>query len=154
MRCRRIRGFTLVEVVLAVGVFAVGVVGALVLMSTISRTTAKVRDAATAIRVAESVAAIVRSAENATAQAWLAENHPAPIHASRRGERIGLHEDVPAADAYFEVRLTRLPGGPESVSSVMPIWIQVSWPVMASDGNATVAMEAREVFTLNGAIAP
>ena len=150
--CDRV-GFSLVEVVIAVGVFAAGVIAAIVLMSTSADATSTTLQANGAVRVAESAAELVRLWPWEETVARLAPDAD-PIQATREG-RVGVFESLDTGDVFYEVSLRRneylSPVDNDSEAAFLAFAVQVSWPVHDADMVA-VAMNNREKFTLNASI--
>tara|TARA_R110000868_G_scaffold206734_1_gene455597 strand:- start:86 stop:550 length:465 start_codon:yes stop_codon:yes gene_type:complete len=130
-------GFTLVEVVVAVGVFVAGVVAAVALLSQTTSSASTRLEAAAAERVMASSKALLstetwdRVLNRITAEeTW---------HANREGSRIDIVETVPAADQFYAVRLRRdevlFPIGSEDESAAAALWIEVRWPKQDGSGN-------------------
>jgi uncharacterized protein (TIGR02598 family) len=148
-------GFSLVEVVIAIGVFVAGVVGAIALLSTTTDSASATLNGNGAIRVAESTEALLRETAWDSVVGLLQENAPAPIYADKNGASIGVIDTVDLSDAFYEIELRRLPDfspiADDASAGFLAIELRVSWPVRQED-NAIVPVENRERLVLNLAI--
>ncbi|MCF3651941.1 hypothetical protein [Synoicihabitans lomoniglobus] len=148
-------GFSLVEVVVAVGVFVAGVVGAIALLSTTTESAGATRQAMAATRVGESATAILRTLSWTQAQAWLAENDPPVIYATRSGDHIGWRDPVDLADAFFELTLSRntdlSPVANDDTAGFLAMRLTLTWPVRQTEGDL-VPLANREMLTFNTAV--
>ncbi|MCC5021464.1 MAG: hypothetical protein J6386_01000 [Candidatus Synoicihabitans palmerolidicus] len=158
MKQSRGAGFSLVEVVVAVGVFVagvVGVVGAIALLSITSKSARGTREAMTATRVGESASALLRTLSWADAQALMAENDPTPIYVTRAGDQIGLLDVVPLAEAFFELSLERngnlSPENNDATAGFLALRLTLSWPVRQTEGTM-VPLANRERLIFNMAV--
>lgn len=147
-------GFSLVEVVIAIGVFVAGVVGAIVLLSTTTDAAGSAMDANGAVRVAESSRTLVQELPWDTVIARFA-NDADLMFASRDGTAVGVVNPVAEADAFYAIRFRRLeqlsPSGNDAVAGYLAFAIEVEWPVRQLDGEI-VPRENREVLQLNAAV--
>lgn len=151
---KRRGAFSVVEVVVAVGVFAGGVVGAIVLMTATTRTTTATLEANGALRVAESSASLVRLLPWEAVVARLDDPEAGAVHATREG-RTGWFETVAAEEAFYVVELMRNPElspvTDDASAAFLAIQVRVSWPVFSGDG-AVVPLANRELVILNAAV--
>ena len=148
-------GFSLVEVVVAVGVFVAGVVGAIALLSSTTNSASATLDANGAVRIAESASALLGESDWEDVLGYLSENSPSPIYATKGGDRIGLYDTVGLGDAYYQIELHRLidisPDANDATAGYLAFELRVNWPVRQG-GAETVPMENRESFRINMAI--
>lgn len=149
------RGFSLVEVVVAIGVFVVGVVGAIALLSSTTNSASSTLDANGALRVAESSEALLRANSWDFVLNYLGETDSASIYADKSGSRIGFTDTVELADAYYEIDLRRMsdlsPITEDTTAGFLAFEVRVSWPVRQGSGE-TVPIANRDSVTLNMAI--
>jgi len=149
------RGFSLVEVVVAIGVFVVGVVGAIALLASTTDSASATLDANGALRVAESSEALLRTNEWDLVASYLEESDSTPIYADKSGGRIGFIDVVELADAYYEIKLRRIsdlsPVTADTTAGFLAFEVRVSWPVRQGGGEI-VPLANRETVTLNMAI--
>jgi prepilin-type N-terminal cleavage/methylation domain-containing protein len=147
--------FSLVEVVIAIAVFGVGVVGAIALLSSTTDSASQTLDANGAIRLSESSAALVQQMSWTQVSALLQENSPNPIYANKDGSGNGLVAEVLVEDAYYQVELVRLvdisPPTNDATSGYLAFALEISWPVRA-ETTGLVPLPSRERFTLNVAV--
>lgn len=135
-------GFSLVEVVVAVGVFVAGVVAALALLSQTTRSAGVRLEEATAARVTASAIALVQTSswEDALEQVQATE----PWYVDRSGVRLGVLEDVTESERFFEVQFLRdeslAPSSAGDTAALWAGWIELRWPV-ATPAAGTVAAE-------------
>ncbi|GAB5560963.1 MAG: hypothetical protein SynsKO_26100 [Synoicihabitans sp.] len=130
------RGFSLIEVVVAIGVFVAGVVAAVALLSQTSESAGQRLSAATANRVAASSKALIRHFTWAEATSMLTAD--APVWATRDGSRIGWVDTVATNEAFYEIRLRRdvelSPGDADASAAFLAFQIEVRWPVWQTVG--------------------
>ena len=136
-RLRPLSAFTLLEVIVALGVFAVGMVGVIGLLGSVTKSGTAAGEAAAAARVADSVQARLRSLPFTAVAALLQDpaavqkndalgnynpndgTHPAVLFAKLNGE-VGIYDSVKTklwldssgatvanADKFFEIELIR-----------------------------------------------
>lgn len=144
---RRPRGFSLVEVVVAVGVFVAGVVAAVALLAQTTRSASERLERGAAERVNGSVAALLDTVNWEVIMARLEGGES--WYADRTGARIDLVDPVAAEDRFFEVVMERdgerFTDGAEGSAAQAELWIRTSWPVQSGSG-AVVAVENRETL--------
>ena len=140
------RGFSLVEVVVAIGVFVAGVVAAVALLSQITDSASQRLAAATAQRVAESSAVLIRQLPWTDALARL--DSGAEVFANREGDIIGWIDTVSEDQGYFVMTLSRDDGTPavaKGSEAYLVVQLEVRWP-LRPDGTDRVAPENQEVL--------
>lgn len=168
MRCARsCPGFSLVEVVIAVGIFAAAVTVALALLPALARQAGDAGDALTAQRLPDGIRVeLQRLAESGGFDA-LATRVPvmaAPLTgglelvAARDGAR--LHsvgylppppgEQLPLAEQYFAIEVWRFAQPPlayDSAAAVLPLQVRVSWPYRVPTAAGVTTMADRRQLT-------
>jgi len=164
--------FSLVEVVIAVGVFGVGVASILGLLGTMARQQAANADALVAHGLPDAVRVELRrvfvaagslDALATTIPVMSASMTPGlPLVASREGARVqALRFHAPASDVlasgeqYFLIELWRFDRPPLSFANgdtSLAVHARVSWPYAASVDGTTTPPASRETFTFNLAI--
>ena len=141
-------GFSLVEVVVAIGVFVAGVLGALALMSSSADNASRALELNGAVRAGESGAVWLRSL---TWDEALAQIDGTPIFANMAGE-ISPWDNVPESDARFEMAVTRNPElSPETndnEAGFLALRLTITWPVWQSPTLKTDPT-TREQLTFN-----
>ena len=147
--------FSLVEVVIAIGVFVAGVVGAIALLSSSTDSASQTLDANAALRLAESSAALVQQMTWTQVTAQLRENSPNPIYANKDGSRNGLVNVVEIEEAHYQIELVRLsnlsPVTNDDDASFLAFALEISWPVREGT-TGILPLSNRERFTLNLAV--
>ncbi len=145
-------GFSLVEVVVAVGVFVAGVVGALALLSSTTTQTNQVRDVLTATRVGESTLAWLRTQTAPDITTAVAAGEDGAYQADRDGRRFSWHEPLAIEEAHFLVLIEETGEGIGADESGQPLGtrhrLRVEWPLWQSPGVRAAAAE-REAITFN-----
>lgn len=133
-----VAGFSLVEVVVAVGVFVAGVVAAVALLSQTAGSASERLEAAAAERVLESSKALLST--EAWSQVLSRVSSAETWHADRGGERIDIVDTIIPAERFYAVRLRRdealSPMGSAVASASAALWIEVRWPMQDGGGNA------------------
>lgn len=146
------RAFSLVEVVVAVGVFVSGVVGAIALLSATTHSAGTTLAVNGAVRVGESAAVWARQLTWNEALAQLTE--PVPAYATREGE-ISPWDDVPVETAIYEFTLSRneelSPVANDTTAGFLAMRLRVAWPVWQSPRERT-PVENLETLTFNVAV--
>jgi hypothetical protein len=166
------RGFSLVEVVIAVGVFAGAIAVILALLPSLTARSAASADALVAQRLPDVLRVEMQRLAAAGGFDEFAARVPvmnAPLAdgltfvAARDGARLHtLSYLAPVADdvlllseQYFLVELWRFPAAPlayDSTGAVLPVNVRVSWPYRISDAGSPVATENRNSLTFTCAI--
>jgi prepilin-type N-terminal cleavage/methylation domain-containing protein len=164
----RVAGFSLIEVVVAVGIFAVGMVAVIGLFTPVARSVASSADAEIAARVADALrlklqtmpfSDVAKLLKNSTATShelavldgridYSLASDPQLLFASHDGSKIGLSSDpvwrVPPAgrspdrDKYFEIALIRN----EAVSPKPGTTIDANGNTVTVDPDANAALLA------------
>ena len=146
------RAFSLVEVVVAVGVFVAGVVGALALLSSTTGQTSQMRDVLTATRVGESAAAWLSTRSAAEITAAVAAGAEGAWWADREGRRMSWQNALAQDEAYFLITLedtTEEVGADQNGTALgRRHRLRVEWPLWQTAAHRTPAA-AREVVILN-----
>ena len=145
----RARGFSLVEVVLAIGVLAIAVAGVLALLPSLTREVADTSDAMTAQRLPEAVHVEFERLAAGGSLAGLASRFAVSGNASTLrlvAARDGTHVQpmdtayLPPEKQYFLIELWRFPPGPlayePATGAVLPAWAKVSWPYRRPGGTS------------------
>lgn len=148
-------GFSLIEVVIAAGIFAVAVTATLALLPALTRQATDSADALTAQRLPDSLRIELQrlAAENFDGLAVVVPVMAAPLAsgldfaATRDGSRLnsltylppGASAQIAAADQYFQVEVWRFSQSPlsyDATAAVLPLYVRVSWPYR-NPGSAT-----------------
>ena len=149
MRGSHHRGFSLVEVVLAVGIFGGSVAILLALLPGLGGRATASSDSLVAQRLPEAVRIELRRLaardgfEVLASRIPVSTSSPLPpgfaLVASRDGSRLHARDDpppggggsVPAEEQYFLIELWRFPHAPlawDPAGAVLPAMVRVSWP--------------------------
>ncbi|WP_324726059.1 prepilin-type N-terminal cleavage/methylation domain-containing protein [Actomonas aquatica] len=149
------RGFSLVEIVVAIGIFVVGVLAMVALLSSTTNSAANTLDTNGAVRAGESAAVWARQLTWAEAlQALGADPTDAAIYANRDGE-LSEWDGVAEADAFYAVSLERnvdlSPSTEDEVAGFLAMRLTVSWPVWQSP-TSQIPFENRDTITFNVAV--
>ena len=162
------RGFSLVEVVIAVGVFAVAVATTLSLLPSMTRQMANAGDALAAQRIAGSLRIEL---QRLAASGFDGLASQAPIMASplinglqfvATRDGLPLHSlsylppavPIASGDQYFLIEVWRFNQAPLAFvgsSAVLPLYVRVSWPYL-NPGSATPTLlgsRAQLTFTVS-----
>lgn len=146
------RGFSLVEVVVAVGVFVAGVVGAIALLSATTNSASNSLAANGAVRAGESAAVWARQLTWDEAIAQMTE--PTPGYATREGE-ISPWDVVVEEEAFYAFSLSRnedlSPVANDATAGFLAMRLQLAWPVWQSPTERT-APENQETLIFNVAV--
>ncbi len=160
-------GYSLIEVVLATGIVAVGVVTMLGLLAGMSRQLAEADEWQTAGRMPEAVAVELNGLARQMGLEGLAAAIPVMTTGETSGfllvagrDGSGIHPlvsgDTGERDAYFLIEVKRFPAGdlafsPESM--VLPVNVRVSWPYRVGlPEPRTVSPAERQHFFFNLAV--
>ncbi|MBA3848789.1 MAG: hypothetical protein C0502_02180 [Opitutus sp.] len=163
--------FTLLEVVIALGVFAVGVVGVLALLPALARESAEAGDGRIARGFPAALHAELRRLADSGGFDSLAARTTTlnprltgglAFVASRSGTEVQSldylppsGERIPEAGHYFLIEVWRFPSPPLAYAAggaVLPLHVQVSWPHRTPGNAAVVPAAERARFTFNTAI--
>lgn len=166
------RGFSLVEVVIAVGVFAGAIAVILALLPLLTARSAASADVLVAVRLPDALRVEMQRLATAGGFDEFAVRVPVmntPLAdgltfvAARDGARLhALSYQAPGAsdalllhEQYFLVEVWRFPSAPlayDAAGAVLPVYIRVSWPYRISDAGEPVAVENRSSLTFTCAI--
>ena len=164
MDSRRQSAFSLVEVVVAVGIFAIAIVAIIGLLVPINQSVAGVRDGDDAVKVASIIQAELQRTGISKVDTYLSGG--VTLYANRNGDKIGpdgvgapWNVDVPDlngntsadtfeinAQKFFEITLVRNPISPNALAnadSFLALNLVIRWPGYNGDGNK-VQGDARE----------
>ena len=166
--------FSLVEVVVAVGIFAIAVVSVIGLLGPINQSVANVKDGDDASRVSSIVQAELQRLGVVAVNGFLGAG--TSLYASRSGDKIGpdvatapWDADVPDlngnsvvdafekdAQKFFEIRLRANPALPFTAATdgFLAINVELRWPAFSGDGNRLTgdAVEQQSVLIIPVAI--
>lgn len=147
------RGFSLVEVVVAVGVFVAGVVAAVALLTQTTRSASARLERVAALRVAQSVDVLLQT--ESWADVMNRVNTGTPIYADRGGVSIDLANDMAgqtplAANARFYALIlerdeTLSPASNDATAAYLSFRLIVRWPAQDETGQA-LPPESQETF--------
>jgi hypothetical protein len=172
MRCARFRAFSLLEVVIAIGVFAGAIAVILSLLPALGAQAASSRDALAAQRLPDALRIeLQRLAANGGFDA-LASRVPGANEsrenglgfvASRDAARLHARDYLvpetpavlPSAEQFFLVEVWRLSSGPlhfDAGGDVLPMSARVSWPYRAPGVSATEDGVHRSELSFNVSI--
>lgn len=130
------RGFSLVEVVVAVGVFVAGVVAAVALLSQTTGNASNRLERAAADRVAASTKALLTTLSWDQVIARLDGGET--WYANRDGSLIDLVDLLPANERFFGLTLERdvdrFPTGSDQNAVYAELWLVSTWPVQGAAG--------------------
>lgn len=166
-RTRTYRGFTLIEVVIAVGIFAAAVTVALALLPALTRQAGDAGDAQAAQRLPDGIRVelqrlAVTGGFDALANRVPVMSSPLPggldLVAARDCSRVhsgsylppALSEQLPLAEQYFAVEVWRFSQPPlayDPAAAVLALTVRVSWPYHAPASPAPVALADRQQIT-------
>jgi len=147
------RAFSLVEVVVAVGIFAIAIVSIIGLLVPINQSVSDISETDDAGRVAGVIIEELQRAGFVAVKGFLDSPPPAAnrLHASRDGRRVGLSDDSAAWDPntvlnaneekalqFFELTLTRnatlSPAGNDNDVAFIAFLVELRWPGYSPDG--------------------
>lgn len=165
----RLSAFSLIEVVIAVAIFAGAVTVLLALLASTLRDSSDAADVQTALRLPGAVEVALREIAAREGLPALAGHIPVMdvsadrgllLVATREGEFVRLAGDTQIRGEYFLIDVRRFGAGPLAFATertVLPLQVRVSWPyrVLTPDGLAApVAYDARQHVTFNLGLAP
>jgi prepilin-type N-terminal cleavage/methylation domain-containing protein len=164
----RHRGFSLIEVVVATGLVAVGVMIVLGLLTNLSRQSIEAGNRQTAVQIPEVVTVELRRLAVQLGVDGLASTIPVMaggadegllLVAARDGTHLRIADAAAGRDQYFLVEVRRFAAGPLAFTSEMaalPLNIRVTWPYRpgASAGLSlpVVPPDDRQSFNFNVAV--
>lgn len=166
------RAFSLVEVVIAVGLFASAVAVVLALLPALVSQTAAASESLVAQRLPDPLHLELQRLATTGGFDALAARAPlaaTPLSgglafvASRDGARLHAldylpptaAETLPEAAQFFLIEVWKFPSGPlvyDSTGAVLPLTIRVSWPYRAPGSAVVVAAASRSQLTFNTAL--
>lgn len=158
---REAAGFSLMEVVIATGVFALAIVAVIGLVGVPSRATREVFDSTVAARLAEGVnQELARLAAAVGFPKLVEDTTPSKelfVYATADGSRLvesSLADladvGVPSVERYFLLEIMQL-SAPAPTDACLPLQIRVQWPYMLPDGREAGETQ-RSSFSFNTAI--
>lgn len=166
MSATRSNGFSMIEVVLAVGIFATVIIGVIGLLGPTVRSVRDVIDSTVAARLADGVDAELRRVGFAGMVAATTGTTVLPLVATDDGSRIvreadagnaptGTPPGIPQEQRYYlvEVRRAVTPAYSNGDPSLV-LTIRVSWPYQRPGSGAPVAPADRSIYIFNTAILP
>lgn len=158
-----LRGLSLVEVLVAVGICAVAVVAAVTLFGPAVRATREVGDRRAVVRLAERIDAELRLAGFTVVAAATGGGGTLRLVARADGSRIVRLEDadndpssgvppgIPAAERYFGVEVARALR-PASDAACVVLEVRVRWPLALPPDGAVVPETQRSEYRFHTAI--
>ncbi len=168
----RHRAFTLLEVVIATGVFAIGVVGVIALLPALGREMAVAEEQQAAHGLPDAIRLELRRLADRGGFDALAARIPAQsspladglaLHAPRPGAFVQSAEylppdagRLPEEERYFLVEVWRFGSAPLAFvpgGTALPLLVRVSWPYRVSGSPIPVAAGERRSVSFNLAIA-
>lgn len=151
--CDSRRAFSLVEVVVAVGIFAIAIVSIIGLMIPINRSVAEIGEGDDAARVAGVVIEELQKFGYASVRGFINSPPPADnrLHSTRDGKRVGqsdtslvwdadgtLTDEEEKAQQFFEINLTRntdlSPAATDADSAYLAYFLELRWPAHTGQG--------------------
>ena len=165
------KGFSLVEVVVAVGIFAIAVISVIGLMVPINQSVANVKDGDDASRIASIIQNELQRLGIGAVNGFIGS--PNSLYANRTGSKVGLYastvwnSDVPDlngnsavdpfekdAQKFFEIKVKASPTLPFTAASdgYLAVNIEIRWPGYTADGNKFSATEQQSILIVPAAI--
>lgn len=141
-------GFSLVELVVALGICAIGLVALVGLLATAARQAGAAAESATAQRVFAAVQAeVARGGVDAVLAALANAGDPVDesegVFANRAGTVIGDAARIPAEDRFFAILLERNPDlsppASDAVSGYLAFQVRIEWPYRLPNGTYVAA---------------
>lgn len=165
--------FSLVEVVVAVGIFAIAVIAVIGMLVPINQSVSDVKESDDATRVVSIIQSELQRVGIAKVAGFVTGANT--IYASRSGSKIGIDDrnapwnvDVPDLDGsggapqsfeidaqkFFEIKLTANPSLPFTAASdgFLAINIEIRWPGYTADGNKFTAIGEQSILIVPAAI--
>ncbi len=162
------KAFSLVEVVVAVGIFALAIVGVLGLLSPTSKAVADVSDNDAASRAIGAIQTGLQQAGFSAVKARLTTGAAAPSYvffASKSGDKVGLATGQTGSpfssvsEQYFEFALIRnetlspsSPATADDSAGFLAFTISLRWPAYLANGAQFTANEQKSVLIVPAAI--
>jgi type II secretory pathway pseudopilin PulG len=159
-------GFSLIEVVFAVGIFATVIISVIGLLGPTVRSVRDVVDSTIAARLADGVDAELRRVGFAGVVAATAGNATIPLVATVDGSRIVSETNagnaptttppgIPLAERYYLVEVRRVVSPAYAAGDAsLVLTIRVTWPYQQPGAAGPVAAADRSIFIFNTAITP
>lgn len=163
---RRTRAFSLIEVVIAVGVAATGLVVVLALLPGLLQQSAGARHTQVALGLPDAITTELRrmadggfSSFGARAAEFTAESSPLQLVAAEDGTDLRDAGTSDGRPAFFLIELHRFPpGSPLSYNASLPylaLQARISWPYRPTGATSSeVSRESRQRVTFNIALNP
>lgn len=134
MKTRRQHGFSLVEVVIAIGVLAGGITVILALLPGLMRQTAEATDIQTALRLPDAIEVCLREEMNGGFPGGL--QNGAVLMADKEGNNVRSESQpgTPPTPAYFYIEVEAFASGELAYRTnrpVLPLRVRVAWPYSA-----------------------
>lgn len=167
---RSTAAFSLVEVAVAVGIFAVSVAVIIGLLPTLTRQTSDAAEARVAQGMPDLVTAEIQRLAGTSLDSFgnLVPVMSAPLQtgygfvANRDGSRLhsvasppATTQVLPVADQFYRIEVWRFPSSPlafSSTSAVLALYVRVSWPYYNPGATTPTPLEARSQFTFTVAL--
>jgi len=153
-------GFSLVEVVLGLGIFSIAVLGILALIGPTLEGTGDTLNRDQASQVSEAVGSQVQQISFSSLREILAQD--IPLYASRNGDRLvssrdaALDQKLPPEERFFEVTLDRntdwSPQQNDSSSAYLALQVRIEWVAFRPDGMENTAAGSRTLAVFNTAV--
>jgi uncharacterized protein (TIGR02598 family) len=135
---KRKLGFSLVEVVVSVGIFAVAIVGIIGLFAPTTKNVAAVADSDNSTRAVAAIQSYLKEKGSTTSgfqelQKTITQNGTNyDFFVSKGGDKVGKTADLLAADRFFEFSLTRnitlSPTADDTNAGYLAFTIKLRWP--------------------------
>ena len=150
-RSARLHGFSLIEVVVAVGIFAIAIVSVIGLLGPINKTVGDVRDFDNASRVVAAVQGeLQREAQRIGLETFATTYlNQSAIYASSDGQKVAAGGNTSVWDSdgekFFAITLTRNTDlsdpADDDKSGYLAFTIKLSWPAYTPDGQPTASSQ-------------
>jgi type II secretory pathway pseudopilin PulG len=176
--CRSQRAFSLIEVVIAVGIFAVSIVAVIGLLAPANKSVSEVRDADDTTRVVNAVQSQLQSLAETTAgftqvAGFLQDSAPADpangsswsgasytLYANRDGSKVALGTNTTVftqpAQKYFEIVLIRNTAlslkTSDTSAGFLAFTMRIRWPAYTADGNEFTQHTEKSVLLVPAAV--
>lgn len=149
----------MIEVVVAVGIFAIAIVSVIGLLGPINKSVADVRDFDDASRVVAAIQGRLQTAGFTTVVGYFGQT----IYASRSGDKVGVTGSSiwtnGNADKFFAVNLTRnaalspnSASNPDSSAGYLAFTIELRWPAYLPNGQEVTDSSQQSVMIIPAAI--
>ena len=160
--------FSLVEVVVAVGIFALAIVGVIGLLSPTNKAVADVADSDAASRAISAIQSGLQQSGFTLVKSKLTTGAATPqyvFYASKSGDKVGLAYGqtgspfASLAEQFFEFALIRnetlspsSPATADDSAGFLAFTISLRWPAYLADGRPFAATEQKSVMIVPAAI--